>query len=104
MLEVQPELAFGSWNRRCSARWKQFLQRRLAFGGLFGAAPLLSILRWTASLSYRLVAVQHHGWGHLIEQSVDGAAIGHLAAGQRKGKRAAEAIGQARELLWFARA
>ena len=30
---------------------KQFFQRRLAFGGMFGAAPMLSILRRRTSLS-----------------------------------------------------
>ena len=42
----------------------------------------------------RLVAVQDHGCGHLVEQGVGGGAIRHLAAGQQKGKRAAEAIAQ----------
>ncbi len=30
---------------------KQFFQRRLVLGGMFGATPLLSIFRRTASLS-----------------------------------------------------
>jgi len=42
----------------------------------------------------RLVAVQDRGCGHVVEQGVGGGAIRHLAAGQQKGKRAAEAIGQ----------
>src|SRR5690242_16555252 len=33
---------------------KQFFQRRFAFGGMFGAASLLSILRRRRSLSYPL--------------------------------------------------
>jgi hypothetical protein len=41
-----------------------------------------------------LVAMQDFSAGHLVEQGIGGGAVGDLAAGQQKGDRAAEAIGQ----------
>ena len=54
---------------------KQFFQRRLAFGGMFGAAPLLSILRRRTSLS----PCRRSGsrLRDLVEQGVGGGAIRH---------------------------
>ena len=45
-----------------------------------------------------LVAVQDRRFGHLVEQGVGGGAVGHLAASQQEGDRAAEAIGQRMDL------
>lgn len=41
-----------------------------------------------------LVAVQNRRRRHLLEQGISGGAVGHVAAGQQEGERAAEAIGQ----------
>ena len=45
-----------------------------------------------------LVAVQDRGRGHLVEQSIGGDAVGHLAAGQEERDRAAEAVGEGVDL------
>jgi len=49
---------------------------------MLGAAPLLSIFRRTASLSY-FVTVREFGGKRPIEQTIGGRTIGHLAAGQQ---------------------
>ena len=38
--------------------------------------------------------MQDFGVGEVVEQGVGGDAVGHLAAGQQEGDRAAQAIGQ----------
>ena len=61
-------------------------------GGMLGAAPLLSIFRRTASLSY-FVTVREFGGKRPIEQTIGGRTIGHLTAGQQEGNRATAGVG-----------
>ena len=72
---------------------EQFFQPRLILGGMWGAAPLLSIFRRTASLSY-FVTVREFGGKRPIEQTIGARTIGHLAAGQQEGNRATAGVGQ----------
>jgi len=61
---------------------------------MFGAAPLLSILRRTGVAIIPFVAVQNVCCDDLIKQAIGSDAIGHVDTGQQERNGTAEAIGQ----------
>ncbi len=57
---------------------KQFFQRRLVLGGMFGAAPLLSIFRRGSVTVITLVTMEDVCFRHVLQQNICGNAIDHL--------------------------
>jgi hypothetical protein len=71
---------------------------RLAFGGMFGAAPFASIFWRTCITVVAFVALHEIGSGELIEQHIGGYAIRAMSAGQQEGDGATVLVGQGMDL------